>query len=233
MLPAPLPPASTVRTALLPPCGRSRTNRSLAAVMPDRAPTSAFRTLEASLPPATLHRDARRIGPDPGRQPVGATRFGSLRLSPWSVFQRLAAFRTGMAPTGGASGRWVPSGGGRVPRHRPSPPGGSNRIAAFRQLGFPFGIAPVGWLPCRAVSVRPEPRRGGAFGRSFPGRGDPANGSAPLAASAVRQALREKERGVFSDAAAGIVAVSSGSEIPISFRWLFLRVMGFSTLPMT
>ena len=90
------------------------------------------------------------------------------------------------------------------------PPGGSNRIVAFRQLGFCFGIAPVAdaSLPCRSVHPRTLPEQG--FWSSLSGRGDPANGSAPLAASAVRQAPREKEPGMFSDAAAGIAAVSSG-----------------------
>ena len=56
----------------------------MAAVMLDRAPRVR------SAPGVLLHRDARRIEPDPGSLPLGANPFRSLRLSPWSVF---SAFR--------------------------------------------------------------------------------------------------------------------------------------------
>lgn len=161
LLPAPLSPASTVRTALLPPCGRSRTIRWLAAVMRDRAPTSAFRTHEV-----LLHRDARRIGPDPGARPVGATRSDRLRLSPWSVVQRLSAFRTGKAPTGGASRRWAPSGGGRVPKHRSVRLAVPTRSLRSVSSASPSGLLPsVGFpaVPFGQLSILPKQ----AFGRSF------------------------------------------------------------------
>jgi hypothetical protein len=90
LLPAPLSPASTVRTALLPPCGRSRTIRRLAAVMRYRAPASAFRTLGASLPLDTLHRDARRIGPRSSRAACWSLAFGS--FAPVALVGRSAPF---------------------------------------------------------------------------------------------------------------------------------------------
>lgn len=80
----------------------------------------------------------------------------TLRLSPWSVFQRLSAVRTGKVPTGGASRRWVPSGGWSGAETPFRPPGGSNPIAAFRQLGFSCRMAPAedASLPCLAVRHR-------------------------------------------------------------------------------
>jgi hypothetical protein len=63
------------------------------------------------------------------------------RPSPWSVFQRPAAFRTGES----VDRQWEPAIVGPVrrafgfARNLPGPSGGSNRIAASRQLGLPSG----------------------------------------------------------------------------------------------
>jgi hypothetical protein len=59
------------------------------------------------------------------------------------------------------------------------------------------------------------------------GRGDSANGCAPLATSAVRQtSSEESEKDVFSNAAAGIAAASIGLNFSTSFRGLLLQESG-------
>jgi hypothetical protein len=153
-------------------------------------------------------------------RPSRANPSGSLHLSPWSVFQCLSAFRTGKAAAGSSKPAPGPSGGWSGSEEPSLPPGGSNQIAASRAVCFPCGLQSHSAVrnhdsPCRnKASLAPSvPRRFGQRLRATRG----ICGSPSLFAMNLR--------GVFSDAAAGIAAVTIGLNYPFSFRGLRLQCL--------
>ena len=89
------------------------------------------------------------------------------------------------------SRRWVPSGGWSGSEDPFRPPGGSNRSLHSVRSAFPSGLLLLesfAAVPSGSV-VRPAEAGLPSF---LPGRGDSANGCAPLTASAVRQVRSEK-----------------------------------------
>jgi len=122
----------------------------------------------------------------------------SLRLSPWSVCQRPKAFRTGKAPT-----PTMEAGDGSRQAVGPDPKTLSVRLAVPTDRCIPPAQLPVrdrsrsASLAAVPSGVVVRPAEAG-FPSLLPGRGDSANGCAPLTASAVRQGCsEERARRVF------------------------------------
>jgi hypothetical protein len=151
-------------------------------------------------------------------QPFRANPSGSLPLPSCRVVQNLSAFPIGKAASGSSSRRGPRQAVGRVPK---SPP---------VRLAVPAGSLPPVWTACLEGSIPTVPS-GASVGPVVTGPPD-----APSGPRRFGQRLRSTRgicgspgqftrnlRGVFSNAAAGIAAVSIGLNLSSSFRGLRLQ----------